>query len=81
MYSPITQFKMNNPIPEGQFREAFQYDDKVVYATAPIASRFKVNAVRVDFDLGIFDYNTLMLNLERVPGVTCATIAINPDLS
>jgi hypothetical protein len=70
---------MNNPIPEGQVRDAFQYDDKVVYATAPIASRFKLNAVRVDFDLGIFDYNSLMLNLERVPGITCATIAINPD--
>ena len=79
MYSTITQFKMNNPIPEGQVRDAFQYDDKVVYATAPIASRFKLNAVRVDFDLGIFDYNSLMLNLERVPGITCATIAINPD--
>lgn len=42
-------------------------------------TQFKMNAVRIDFDMGIFDYNTLMLNLERVPGITCATIAINPD--
>jgi len=79
MYSTITQFKMNNPIPEGQFRESFQYRDKVVYATAPIASRFKMNSVRIDFEMGLFDYNTLMLNLEHVPGINCATIAINPD--
>lgn len=76
-YSPITQFKMNNPIPDGHFRDAFQFRDKVVYATAPLASRFKMNAVREDFEMGIFDYNTLMLNLERVPGVTCATIELS----
>lgn len=75
MYSNITQFKMNNPIPEGQFRESFQLRDRVVYATAPIASRFKMNSVRVDFEMGLFDYGNLMLNLERVPNVTCETIA------
>ena len=74
MYSPITQFKMSNPIPPGEFRVAFQYKTRIVYATAPIASRFKMNAVRIDFDMGIFDYNSLMFNLERVPGVTCTTI-------
>lgn len=77
MYSPITQFKMNNPIPEGQVRDAFQYTDKVVYATAPPSNLMA--DVRDLFQMGVLDYGNLMLNLERVPGITCATIAINPD--
>lgn len=74
MYSPITQFKMSNPIPPGEFRVAFQYETRLVYATAPLASKPKMDEVRENFDMGLFDYNTLMLNLEHVKGVTCATI-------
>lgn len=74
-YSPVTRFKMNNPVPQGQVRDAFMYDDKVVFATAPKSNLMP--EVRDLFQMGVLDYASLMLNLERIPGVTIHTVRLS----